>query len=256
MAKVSGGWAFSATRNETRTADSTAKRQMVVFEVLDFDSLTNVIINGSPVNVVALIYKKVTITHDQERHYECVNNNPNASFYKDSRLQSEPIWYMDACPATDEYSCTGTRTVEYILCLVVGGNKVASVSLGTVTIGVTASEQESGTYKELIEGAGETFKSSQENKFTVSGERLYGVSVNCGLDCVTFSYDVEKLKREFVSEDDSPANAEDQNAFWEKTKRVVGAMNYYGVYDSKKFTYTGDKEKDFPDKVMSVCYKI
>lgn len=249
MAKVSGDWNIHAARSETRTTVSNASRAMTVFEVLDYDSNTYVLVNDLRVQVVALIYKKVTISHIQQRRYTANNNNGDASFYKDSKLQSEPIWYMDASPASDHYTGTGTRNVEYILAYVVGNTR-NSISLNTVSISVNSSREEDGTYAELIVGGGETFIRKQQSIFSVNGERLYGVTINCGEQFITYTYDVERYTGGFSSEDDSPANVEDYNAYWKKYKRVVGVIAYSGSRSAKEYSV-----EDFPDKVMAVNYQ-
>jgi len=165
-----------------------------------------------------------------------------------------PVWYLDSVPATDNFSYNGTRTVEYKLALVVG-NQQYLLSLGTITITNSGHYNLSGKNIDLIEGAANI--DSLGPIISVTGNRLYGVSINCGKDLITYTYDAEELdpsksfSNNVMFQTDSPINAEDYNDYWIKKNRVVGAMNYYGKSDSKEFPYT-----KFPDKVMAVCYKV
>lgn len=249
-------------KTDTSRSDKTT-RTIVCFEILDYDSLTYVSVGDKHVQVVALIYKKVTISHTQDREYLI---NAQASGVTNTKLSSFPLALteLDLTPATDNYDYSGTRDVEYILCVIIGEKKYTK-SLGNVSISVTGNYHMSGKNKELIEEGGSTFQSSTDCKFTCTGERLYGVSVNCGKEMVTFSYDLEKLdttKELLGSGLDSPVNLEDYNGYWKKYSRVVGVMNYYGIEDSKIFSYTGSPEETgfsgtagFPDKVLAIGYK-
>jgi hypothetical protein len=247
-------WTGSAERTIVKDKDSVATRNMVVFEVLDSDSRSRALINENGVDryvdVVALIYKRVALTHAQNRAYDLSFDNPDETNIKNIYLDTRPLWELDLTPATDKYACSGTRTIEYKLCLIVGSTKYVVV-LGTVRIDVGASFDIAGNESAMKQDAGTV--TEQAPTFIITGDRLYGVSVNCGKEACTWSYDREVYKNGFYMAIDSPVNVEDYNAYWEKAARVVGAINYHGVSDSKEFVYGADF--DLPDKVMAVGYK-
>jgi hypothetical protein len=244
-------WTNQALRVTTNTVTSNATRVIVCFEVLDYDSLTYIKIGDNYVNVVALIYKKVTIAHEQIREYLLEKEDPNEPNTKFNSVPTMPAWYLDNTQATDGYTYEGTRDVEYILCIVAGEEKYY-FPLGNVSISVSGSHNLAGINKDLIEDAG--LLESTGPSFSVSGDRLYGVSVNCGKEVVTYSYDVEERNDRPVSQQallqiDSPVNIEDKNEFWQKKHRIIGAINYSGEGTSKEFSCD-----DFPDEVMAINY--
>jgi hypothetical protein len=243
-------WTNSAIRKTENVTTSNATREIVCFEVLDYDSLTYVKVGDGNVNVVAAIYKKVTISHTQQRKYSLIKEDLNEPNTKFNSVPTMPAWYLDNTPATDYYAYSGSRKIEYILCLVVGEVKYV-FSLGEVNISVAGYYNLEGENIDLIEDAAALSQGGPF--FTVSGDRLYGVSVNCGLEVVTYSYDVEERNDRPVSNHillqiDSPMNVEDINEFWQKKHRVVGAMTYEGKGESKIFS------DELPDTVMAVGY--
>jgi hypothetical protein len=236
---------------------------MTCFEVLDYDSLTNVTV-GSDKNqhVVALIYKKVTITHTQTRTFSSGNTTtmPNSKSDGPTIINNELQKYFTGA---DNFTHSGSRNVEYILCLLVGIKKYI-ISLGEVNISVTGSYNVSGKIVEMVEEGYDsnyppnTYQTKQFGPtFTVTGNRIYGVSINCGKEIATFSYDVDELdnSKSFSSNvnwlTDSPINLEDTNIndMWIKKNRVVGVVNYYGISKTQTFPCA-----EFPDKVMAVNY--
>lgn len=250
-------WTNQATRTTDNKRGSTATRALVCFEILDYDSLTHVKVGDSRVDVVCLIYKKVTITHSQQRDYSLQYSTSMANI-KDDKMFVPSFTYLDPAPATDDYAYTGTRKVEYILCLLVGAEKTV-IPLGTIDISVSGHYNLSGIEVDLKEDAATL--DEEGPIFTVTGNRLYGVSVNVGKEAVTYSYDVEEMtgapSNNILLQYDSPANIEAYNQFWTKKDRVVGAMNYYGITDTKSFNYgtSGTSgTSGFPDKIMAVCY--
>lgn len=255
-----GTWTESATRNTANSKSSVASRNITCFEVLDYDSLTHVLVDGNYVSVICLIYKKITISHTQNRRYTLNYSHPEANI-KDTGMITMPSWYLDSVPATDNFDYSGTRTVEYKLCLIVGDQQYVT-ELGTVGIEVSGYHNLSGTDKELKEEAAE--ESSGGPFFTVIGNRLYGVNVNCGKEAITYTYDIESLdpsksfSNNALFQFDSPVNLEDYNDNWIKQERVVGAMNYYGIADDKHFSYTEPDPSDaeLPDTVLAVGYGI
>jgi hypothetical protein len=242
-------WVNSATRSTASQRSGTATRSAVCFEILDYDSLTHVQVDGVYVDVVALIYKKVTISHSQARAYALDYSTSEANI-KDTKYVEISPSYLDPAMATDEFTYIGSREVEYIFCLLVGATKY-TLSLGTMTISTVGDYNLSGTDKNLKEDVGTLVSTGPT--ITVTGNRLYGVSVNCGNQVVTYSYDIEtpvgSLSNNVLFQTDSPLNCEDYNDYWIKSSRVVGAMSYYGASDSKEFPTTS-----FPDKVMAVGY--
>jgi hypothetical protein len=251
---MSGIWSGDSQRSTKFDKHSIATRDIVCFEVLDYDSLTRVQISGVSHNVTALIYKKVTIHHAQDRLFAFYNS------YKDTLLKVQqcpvviPLLINDS-PASDVYEYSGKRTIEYKLCLVID-KEVIKKDLGTLVIEVKGTYTLTGSYKELIEGgsdpegAYQTYKTTITGPtFTVEGDRLYGVSVSCGKKLVTFTYDTEEAIQPITFIHDSPINLEDYSEHWKKKKRVVGVLNYYGKGDSREF----DPLK-FADSVLAVNY--
>jgi hypothetical protein len=244
-------WTNTAIRTTNLDKSSVATRDLVCFEVLDYDSLTYIKVGDAYVNVVAMIYKKVIIGHTQERVYKLEKIDPEESNTKDNKVPNYPVWWLDNTQATDGYEYSGERSVEYILCVLVGEVKYL-LSLGNVSISVSGYHNLAGVNKDLIEDAG--LLESEGPLFTVSGNRLYGVSVNCGKDLVAYSYDVEErndrpISNQALLQIDSPINVEDKNEFWQKKNRIVGAINYAGEGTSKEFSCD-----DFPDEVMAINY--
>jgi hypothetical protein len=245
-------WTNQATRKIDNNRRSRASRSMVVFEVLDYDSLTHVKRADERVSVVALIYKRVTITQTQERTYALAFVNEDETNIKDIKMESRPVWELDAVPAVDNFVYSGTRKVEYKFCLVIGGASNI-IDLGhAVDISVGGTYKIAGKNIDLIEGA---YDPPASPTVSISGKRLYGVSVNCGKNAVTYSFDVEERnERTIVLDSDSAINLEDDNAYWTKRHRVVGAMNYFGKSDSREFVYGASGTAGFPNKVMAVGY--
>lgn len=248
-------WTNQATRTTENRRNSSAVRSIVCFEVLDYDSLTHVAVGSEHVNVVALIYKKVTINHNQSREYS-LSYSSLVTNAKGIVVPTMIPTYLDPVPVTDNFNYSGSRVIEYRLCLITGTQKQI-FELGTLNIENSGFYNLSGTDKELQENSG-TLDSSGPN-FTVSGNRLYGVNINCGEQAVTYTYDIEELTgnpgNNVLLQTDSPANVEDYNQFWTKTKRVVGAINYLGIRDFKEFNYDGmSGTAIFPDTVLAVCY--
>jgi len=242
-----------AVRTNDIVRDSLASRSLSCFEVLDYDSLTNVRIvdkNNKTAysHVVGLIYKKVTITHLQHRTYTLHKSVSNVFNNKDINMPVPPLTELDSTVVTDNYNYSGTRVVEYILCLVVDVVKYEK-SLGTVSMGVTGVYNLTGENDQVVNGFGNKVISGPV--FSVSGDRFYGVSVNVGLEALTYSYDVEGYKSgQTTILPDSPVNLEDYNNFWTKKQRVVGVMNYQGNSGSEEFSCN-----NFPDKIMAVGYE-
>lgn len=261
-------WTSQATYTTTVNKSLVANRNMVCFEVLDFDSLTHVSVNDEYKDVVALIYKRITIEHIQNRTF-AMSRSHETTNCKGYEPDSMTLTYYKILPANDSFTYTGSRKVEYILCLIVGAEKY-TINLGELNIATTGQYNVTGKNVELIEdGCDDDFPpctyavDNTNPAFTVTGidgaiaQRLYGVSINCGKEAVTYSYDVEELDttKSFDSNvnfyTDSPLNLEDTNIndCWVKKHRVVGAMNYLGIYESKTFDYSS-----FADEVLAVGY--
>lgn len=246
-----------STQTTTMTSSLSANRDITCFEVLDYDSLTYVSVGEEHFNVIALIYKKVTIKHSQTRLLNLEEEFSNTFNFKGVQFASwEPTG-----SEIDNFSYDGTRTVEYIFALVVG-NRLYTKSLGTVVITNTGKYNRSGTHKEVVEEGCDpsypcTYVETIEGPtFTIAGNRLYGVSVNCGAELVTYSYDLEVFNGEYNEETDSPTNIEDCNNNWSKISRIIGVYDYVGASTDKVYTYGNDKEipEGFPDTVMAVGY--
>jgi hypothetical protein len=256
-------WVSDGTRVDNNTRESVATRSIVCFEVLDYDSLTYTKVESDYKHIIALLYKKVTVSHAQNRKYVLSHSNPDAGNFKDTGLPTPPLTFLDHVPATDKYNYTGTRNVNYLLCLLIGSVKTI-IDLGTVSIGVSGHFNQSGTDKELkemgsdLDAAQQTYHEDSVGPiFTVSGQRLYGVSVQCNKDSVVYSYDLEDMtgnpSNNVLLQYDSPANVEDYNQFWTKKKRVVGAVSYDGKHTTKKeFDLTTKPGSMFPDEVLAV----
>ena len=234
-------------RDTVKSRVSNATRNLVVFEVLDYDSRTYVPVSEANAHVVGMIYKKVTISHTQKREFSLAYSTPSAL---DKNGVFNDVDYLDPAPASDDYEYSGTRKVEYYRCLVVG-SAVTKELLGSVDVGVSGYYNMSGTHKDLIEG--DATEDISGPTFTVTGNRLYGVSVNIGAEAMTYSYDVEGFSGTSgtMGHIDSPVNIEDYNEYWTKTHRVVGAMGYSGTAGTRSFPYAGGI---LPDTVMAVGY--
>jgi hypothetical protein len=228
---------------------------MTCFEVLDFDSLTYVKVAKKFVNVTCLIYKKVTVKHNQLRQFGLSKVDDKQVLDKSTNIPEMPWWYLNDTAASDKYTYVGTRTVEYILCLVVGSGKY-TISLGTVTITTDGKYDLVGKYQDIVEDS--LAPEEDGPNIVVTGNRLYSAVVNCGKEVVTFSYDVEEPSGSFseniMFQTDTPINAEDYNntkvnTFWTKKNKIVGVIDYLGKYNISEFPC--DK---FPDKVMAVNY--
>jgi hypothetical protein len=231
----------------TATKNAAVSRDIICFEVLDYDSLTYVKVGDARKDVTCLICKKVTIVHRQTRIFSLNYATDQLFNSKYNWPSPQPVQTWGLMPASDNFDFSGTRTVEYILYLLVGNTKY-TISLGTLVITVSGYDHRHGSNQELIEetSAGE----SSGPNYDIVGDRLYGVSVNCGAEAVIFSYNTEERSERSASShvyflSDSPLNVEDYNDFWKKKNRTVGVINYNGNYDIKTFPHA-----DFPDDVV------
>lgn len=253
---MSVSWSYTSNKQEALTKTTEATRAMVGFAVLDFDSLTNVTINNAPYHVVAMIYKKITVAHSQTKEFDVTDTNTDPSnAIKLFHVSSAPI--QAATYTTDLFKYFGTRKVEYEFVIVVNGEKHTYPTLNTLNSEVSGSYDIKGRYDDLTNNAGTP--ESIGPTHTISGNRLFGVSVYVGSNYCVFSYDEETLVSTYDigSTYDSPMNFEDWNTdsigntVWEKSERVVGCVNFKNMELSTK-RYPASR---FSDKLYSVAYQ-
>lgn len=247
-------WSYNEVIQGQLNMLGTGSRNIVCFEVLDYDSMTDFIYKTGPSHAVAVVYKRITITHgitrSADNSYNDITNKTGHSDFTNmptSRIISFgwPWNYNNGIEgisgSVDErYSSTATRKVEFIVYINVDGH----------------------TYSKVIE----TFESScTANTTTVShsasGTRPYGVhlkicpakhpgvfvdpqhtpyqKIPAGI--LVMSYD----KETFLSDEgvaggyDAAYNFEDWNNYseegvpaktlWEYSNRVVGVFRIDGI---------------------------
>ena len=191
------------TQQENVTA--TALRTVNTFEVLDYDSL------GAN---YALIYKAIAIQHNQSQVYTRANEPYSGAvyiqyLYNNGNLPASALVLHNE---TDEFTATGTRTVTYKLHYKIG-DAIFKVDLATCTI------------------------TSDVSSYTLTGERLYGVSMQVSEKFITYAF--EKHTANLTGPlgagtgypYDSPRNLEDWNVnqlgepIWTRSKQVIGLIN-------------------------------
>jgi hypothetical protein len=235
-------WATTSSRHEIDRRTTTASRDIVCFEVLDYDSLMNVRFGDDLKRVVAVLYKKITIHHEQEKVFDCeyTTNDPQWAF-KSFTVPVMPV--ASTTPATDHFEYSGTRKVEYKLAVVIGTEKY-QFAFNTLQTAVTGTWDVAGSYAELTNDDG--IRTSTGPIHTLTGERIYGASVYVGQKYVIFSYDKETFDgtHGIGSAYDSPMNFEDYNALWKKDKRMVGFINLSTMEQvSREYEYDSEEMK-------------
>jgi hypothetical protein len=230
----------SGTANSNSQTAITCDRNIVCFEVLDYESESNFMYDSNYVKAFALVYKKITIESSIPRtisitaDYDC--GSAQASIISDGGGFNTPAPRApteEEIVETDHTTATGSREVEYILYVNVDGN-VYIKTLATFTGGL---------------GAG-------------SGQRCYGVNVKMdgerGLVLVSYDLDNFVTTANAQSADnyyDSPLNFEDWNVnlninLWETHKRVIGIV---ALTDPDDFgTELFDEQDPLPEEVYSI----
>jgi hypothetical protein len=223
------------TKNETHgtyikrdSIHALATRNLTTFEVLDYDTFAG--------NYI-LIYKEISITHRQESTIERGNTPFDGNVYiqllYSNGILPDSALYMHN--DSEKFTSIGTRTVVYklhysIKCPECPDGKPFSVTLATLVV------------------------TNDMSEYTLSGERVYGVSLQVCDKYMVYAFELHKNK--FTSGTigglaynyDSPRNLEDWNVggsgglIWERYKQIVGMIN---VNDGKGSDVGYIKQKDY-----------
>jgi hypothetical protein len=244
----------SGTRTDTERITGDMRRRLTLFAVLDYDSESNFKYNDALCTAVAVVYKKITVSHDINR-IRTVNSTIDTGGYPTSDINNigagfngwprEPGHAYGGTPLpppgdviviNDGTTASGTRTVEYILYANVAGREYRK-TLATFT-------------GEIGDG---------------SGQRCYGVVCklhNWGL-LVTYDLDNFVTPSNAQAGYDSPLNFEDWNSsagveMWETSKRMIGIIKLddpdnFGVELFDAHPSTGEVDPiTIPSEVYSV----
>jgi hypothetical protein len=235
----------SGTRTDNSQATGNMSRDIVSFAVLDYDSESNFLHDETLVHAVAVVYKKITISHtlNRARNVFCefdTGGSPQTGIISNgdgfNGWPRSPNEDVDVINVDDHMATSGSRTVEYKLYVNIGKN-VYTKTLSTVVINISNSLSPS-----------------------VSGQRVYGVVCKLQEGLLVLSYDLEEFVEAGNAQTqgggyDSPFNFEDWNQngtvkIWETSKRVVGIVKL----DSKEGFGTDlyDEQVPISDEVYGV----
>lgn len=194
--------------SKSEVVSATASRNINTFEVLDYD-----IYNSN----YALIYKDITIVHNQSQNYTRSTEPYSGNYYRQylySNLLSEaelPARYTVFHNDSDVFTAVGTRTVTYKLHYKIG-TAIFSVDLATCIV------------------------KNDNSVYTMTGERIYGVSIQVSEEVITYAFEKHTANLSFFGAGigypyDSPRNLEDWNVnqlnvpIWIRSKQVVGLIS-------------------------------
>lgn len=222
---------YESAVNLNKTATTTGNRQIVSFAVLDYDSLTGVKIGDEFLKVCAVLYKKITIVHNQQKVFTAAteDDNPNNAIHFFAMLST--LTYKPDSPASDNFTFSGTRTIGWKFALIIGSQKY-EIDLGMedLVFSLSGTYDVSGEYSDLTSDRG-SITTTGPTHTHVSGKRIFGASVYVGNDYTVFSFDEEDFvsTKGVGSDYDSPMNFEDwtQNGnqrLWEKSACIVGVI--------------------------------
>jgi hypothetical protein len=237
--------AASGTRKDEYKTIGTMQRDIVSFAVLDYDSESNFLYEKNLVSAVAVVYKKITISHTlmRKRNKFAERDTGGGSITSISwtgasfnNLEREPNEDLGEITVEDTLTVVGTRTVEYKVYANVNG-RTYTKTLGTVA----------------------TMIDSDLNT-TVAGNRIYGVVCKLQAGKLLVTYDLD----EFVTTAnahagyDSPFNFEDWNKngntdIWKTIKRVVGLVHLGTDLNFGADLY--DEQDPIPSEIYSVSMK-
>lgn len=252
-------WAYdkivSGTRVDTEKITGIMNRSLIIFAALDYDSESNFLYNEVNCAAVAVVYKKITISHNisRERH---VDSTIDTKGYPISEIESigagfngwprnpgetfigTPLPVIggntnpDGIVTADETTATGTRVVEYILYANVDGREYRK-TLATFVGGI---------------GSG-------------SGQRCYGVVCKLQSGKLLVTYDLDNFVTPSSAQFnyDSPLNFEDWNKslsgvnMWETSKRIVGIVDLSATDSFGNDLF--DEQEPIPNEVYSISIK-
>jgi hypothetical protein len=209
----------------TRTTTAVAKRDYTTAQVTDYDGL-----NGN----YAIFWKRISISDEQGWRYQQTQSAADETYH-----HGDALWvYNDS----GIYTCSGTRTVEFMFTYSVMGLRTDLI-LATCTV----HSQSPGLSNPLVD-------------HTVEGERVYGVSLQCNEEFITYTYEIDKVKLTTpfsIGMYDGPQNIEDfnfdfgGNDIWTLSKRMAGIIN---IDDGAGSTpgYKEEFEVDIPQTVYSI----
>lgn len=243
-------WNINAVGDGTKQGSGPAVRDVVCFEVLDYDSDPNY----SRGHLVAMIYKRITIHHELPMVIDNWYHETGMTWHPDWNLPTALVrsrnlpWDYSSDKNSgyvDEHCyAKGTRKVEYILYINVGGS-ILTKALETIDVVL-----------DMSAGGNESL--------SVTGNRAYGVTVKFTNDnLVLYTYSQEGFvgpqgvhgAMMGYSYYDSPCNFEDytygvQNArVWNPLKQVVGIVQV-----SKEAW--GKSAKDLQDPISEEIYAL
>jgi hypothetical protein len=231
----------TGTRTDTTGGTGNMARDIVTFAVLDYDSESIFQYGDSLVHAVAVVYKKITITHAidvtlaRDDSWD-TNGELLSTIIENGGFRNAPVRHFGPSNSTSTTTRSGIRTVEYKVYANIGGT-IYSKTLSTVTVTQTELEQ------------------------SVEGDRIYGVVCKLQNSSLVLTYDVD----EFVTTAnahvrngayDSPFNFEDWNVcdevyLWSTKNRVVGIV-YLGTDGFGKELY--DEKDPLPSEIYSASF--
>ena len=250
---------FTSTVNLNKTATTIGNRNITSFAVLDYDSLTGVKIGDEFLKVCAVLYKKITIVHNQQKIFTAttVDTNPNNAIHYFTMLST--LTYKPDSAASDNFTFSGARIIEWKFALVIGNQKYEiSLGMDDLIFSLSGTYDVAGVYSDLTNDLG-TVTTVGPTHTHVSGKRIFGASVYVGNDYIVFSFDEEDFvaTQGIGSDYDSPMNFEDwtQNnsgtRLWEKSARIVGVIPH-STKELIKKSFSIDSDMD--GRVYAVGY--
>lgn len=212
----------------TRTTNAVVTRDYTTAQVTDYDGY-----NGN----YALFWKRITIQDRQTWVYDQSYDDPRNYTRYDQGLF---IGRNMVEPGT--FTADGTRVVEFMFTYSINGAKT-DLTLATCS----CRAQSPGVSNPLLD-------------HTITGERIYGVSLQVNDEFITYTYEIDKVKIDVpfsVGMYDGPQNIEDfnfdfgGNDIWELSKRMAGIIN---INDGAGSTpgYREEFEVDIPQTVYSI----
>jgi hypothetical protein len=212
----------------TRTTNATATRNYTTAQVIDYDGY-----NGN----YALFWKKITVQDMQQWAYA-----ESYADEKDYESYNQKLFIGRDFNNPGTFTATGVRNVEFMFTYSINGIKT------DLSLGVCECQSRSpGITNPLLD-------------HMVSGERIYGVSLQVNEEFITYTYeiDIPKITTPFsVGMYDGPQNVEDfnfdfyGNEIWEYDKRRAGIIN---IDDGVNSTtgYAEEFNVDIPKTVYSI----
>lgn len=212
----------------TRTTNAAVTRNYTTAEVIDYDGY-----DGN----YALFWKRITIQDQQAWVYSQNYDEP-----KDYERYDQGLFIGRSLTEPGAFTANGTRMIEFMLSYKINGTRT-DILLTTC----------------IVKSKSPGF----ENPLTdhlVTGERIYGVSLQVNDEFITYTYEIDKVKLTTpfsVGMYDGPQSIEDfnfdfgGNDIWELSKRMAGIIN---IDDGVESTpgYKEEFEVDLPQTVYSI----